>query len=255
MTSTGIGWDTLATMERGQQMEDPSSHLAEPLARPITVAWLRPDPVSVLGVALALGHHRRGMTAVVDQDGTVARLAGANPISIEQMIAAQAMLRADPRPVALPVPHMTCGVGGASLLWAHSVMTRPGGPLESVLLGWDDPVCLGVADVWIHPVRWTTASVSDTATRLDNLHKAGENLGRVVLVAHEHPADPGMETRARRWFGGFPICTVPSDPAASVPDVTWDRLRPTTRAALAALAGTIIGLANRQATTPKKGTK
>ncbi|MDO5287106.1 MAG: hypothetical protein Q4G45_09865 [Actinomycetia bacterium] len=237
----GLSFEELAQVASadGQPVVDLLGLLAGPWPGPVTAGWATEDPVTVLGVARAARAYRETAPVVIEAGDAVARMAGVEPAATTTDLAAVAR-QGEPALVA-PGAEVTVArhTGtGVDLVDAVALLRRSH---ELVLLaGWDDTVA-GIADVVVVPVCWTEASVRDAATRIDQWHRRGEQVhGRVVVAAHAAPAEPGLESRARRWFTQLPVYPVPTDPATRSPGRSWTDLQPTTQTALANLAGGLI---------------
>lgn len=250
---TGLSFADLSALDQPTTpITDPRVDLQTRLPRPVVVTWATPDPGSMVGVAHALMAWRRQAPVLLDHDGRASALLGQAPAATLGVVAASAPdLRADPAQridaPASPVSLDASTDVGAGLADAAGLLGRTFPVIQISSL---TPVSAGLADVLVVVTTWTPASVHTASTMIDQWQRAGEDvIDRVVIAAYSDGATPGMETKARRWFSQLPICPIPADPATSTPGYTWDNLRPPTQAALGRLAGTIVRLAHRQATT------
>ena len=222
----GLSFQDLADLDQpASTAPDPAQALTGPISHPLVIAWHQPDPITVLGVARALTARRNLSPAVLDADGQITRL-----------------LPQEPATNGITLVRLT-GTG-PELIKATALLLRS---YETVLLPrWDDTAA-GIADVVVLPMTWTEQSVRSTAATIHDWHRSGEPIAnRLVIASHTDPADPGLETRARRWFTQVPVCPLPTDPAARTPGLDWHDLHITAQNAYATLAGQIIDLANRQ---------
>ena len=209
------------------------------------ILWTAWEGERLVGVARALTARRNLSPAVLDADGQITRLLAQEPAATTAQLATAAdHLRDQPGQSITPTNGITLvrltGTG-PELIKATALLLRS---YETVLLPrWDDTAA-GIADVVVLPMTWTEQSVRGTAATIHDWHRSGEPIAnRLVIAAH---ADPGLETRARRWFTQVPVCPLPTDPAARTPGLDWHDLHITAQNAYATLAGQIIDLANRQ---------
>mgnify|MGYP000846414437 FL=1 len=245
----GLSFQDLADLDQpASTAPDPAQALTGPISHPLVIAWHQPDPITVLGVARALTARRNLSPAVLDADGQITRLLAQEPAATTAQLATAAdHLRDQPGQSITPTNGITLvrltGTG-PELIKATALLLRS---YETVLLPrWDDTAA-GIADVVVLPMTWTEQSVRGTAATIHDWHRSGEPIAnRLVIAAHTDPADPGLETRARRWFTQVPVCPLPTDPAARTPGLDWHDLHITAQNAYATLAGQIIDLANRQ---------
>jgi len=215
--------------------------------RPVTITVATGGEVLAAAVAMAVASVRGATVALLDtRPGHPCAEITGTPVAPLSMLTEQLQgWHSNPEAQMVPSANLV-DVWGADqtsadqLVMAHAVLGRS---YPVIVITGDTDETVGLGDVLIRHVRWTTASLASLTGLLHSQHLEGEPVtGRVVIAATDDQSEPGLEDQARRWLAAFPVCAIPSDPATVTPPLAWDALRPITRTAYTNLAATALDL-------------
>lgn len=240
---TGVRFTDLANLDGSQDPQPGRGDLHRALQHPTTIT-VTADPITALGLALAIASGRGEPVAVIDPSspGQITPLTGTPAGDLVAIAALLPRLRQETSETFAASGYLVDvfqgEVAAPDLVEVHSVVCRT---YQVVIVLGDTAATLGLGDVVVHPIRWTQAAVAHLTGALDAAHRSGNPVvGRTIITPQGGDADPGMEQLGRNWLAAFPICPIPADPATAMPPVTWEGLREVTRTAYLNLATTTL---------------